>query len=330
MGESKYMKNKIFWLLVSAILAPAIFGQEYKLEKSEIFMPQKEKKILLFSKNPQSRKIVLFNSKLAVNTDGTPKSYHPEDLEGARIALNNICNAIVVRKIKPGGADARLKCAEAKVVFRKFQTDNWVVPPGFAITWNKVIAARKEKPCIFEENEFKGYFGSLTSVKNSLIGEERGECEYKNQLNALEIPNLVLPAKTWKDKNNVIHQNPLWTFKVEKEDLVFAYNPENDVWSYAIIGDGGPPENLGEGSIALNMKLLNKTEFPRNYKEAKEIDTKSKKMLVAVIPNSNSYKTAKPFTRENIEKRGKELLKELGFSDERNFIKFLKNQHRRF
>jgi hypothetical protein len=304
-------------------------GQDYVLEETETFKPQ-QKKVLLFSKNSQSKKIVLFNSKLAVNTDGTPKSYRPDDLEGTVKALNNICNAIVVRKIRPNGVKEKLKCVDAKVVFRRFQANNWNNLPGYTITWQNVIAARNNKPCIFQEAEFIGYFGSLTSVKNGLSGNNAGECGYKNQLNALEIPNLVLPGEIWKDNNNVNHKNPLWKFNVKPEDLVFAYNPLNGSWSYAIIGDGGPPENLGEGSIALNMKLLNKTTFPKNYIEAKKVDTGSKKILVAIIPNSNTYKTAKPYTKENIEKRGKELLKEIGFENEQNFIEFLKNQQSRF
>jgi hypothetical protein len=314
------------------VFAQAIFGQNYKLEKPLIFKPQ-EQKVLLFNKNSQSKKLILYYSKLRVNTDGTRKSYHPDDLDGTKnFAINSICNGIAVYKL-PDDKN-KLACSEAKVLFKKFQNNNWVPLPGYKISWDSVISKNKDgKPCIFQNGEFKGYFGSETAVKNKLPLAERGECGYKNQLDSLQIPNLVLPAEFWKDSSQVIHRNPLFIFEAKKEDLVFAYNPENGVWSYAIIGDVGPNDNLGEGSVSLNMKLLKKTDFPKNYPEAKkEIDTGNIKILVAIIPHSHSLMTkiAKPYTKENIEKRGRELLKEMGFNDEQSFIKFLKEQQSKF
>ena len=162
---------------------------------------------------------------------------------------------------------------------------------------------------------------------------ERGECQYKNELDSLKIPNLVLPAEFWEDKNTKKqYRNPLYKFKAKIEDLVFAFNPENGIWSYAIIGDAGPPDNLGEGSISLNLKLLDKTVFPTTYAEALKIDTGSKKILIAIIPNTKGFMSniAKPYTKDNIEKRGKELLKEMGFINEQTFIEFLVLQRSKF
>jgi hypothetical protein len=48
---------------------------------------------------------------------------------------------------------------------------------------------------------------------------------------------------------------------------VLAFNPQNQTFSAAVIGDTGPADNLGEGSVLLNMKLLGKTVPPANKTE---------------------------------------------------------------
>jgi hypothetical protein len=329
------MKIGIFLFLALIFSAQLAIAQEYKLEEPPLIFKPQEKKILLFSKNTQSNKLIIYYSKLRVNTDGTRKSYNPTDFDGKNIAVNSICNGVFVYRKLPDGKESQVKCSEVKEVIERFKLNNWVEAEKqkYRIDWQTVIAGKNGKPCIFQEGEFKGYFGSLTAVKNGLPKSESGECEYKNQLDALTIPNLVLPRATWKDKKTgIIYENPLQLKGVGKEDLVFAFNPENGVWSYAIIGDVGPNDNLGEGSVSLNMKLLGKTDFPKNYTEAIKLDTGSKKILVAIIPNSKGFMsaTAKPYTKENIDKRGKELLKEIGFNDEQSFIEFLKKQQSKF
>jgi len=50
-------------------------------------------------------------------------------------------------------------------------------------------------------------------------------------------------------------------------DLGIAMLPSGEDPVYAVIGDTGPAAELGEGSIALNGKLLGKTAEPQNYYE---------------------------------------------------------------
>jgi hypothetical protein len=52
-------------------------------------------------------------------------------------------------------------------------------------------------------------------------------------------------------------------------DLVVAVVPGTSKPVYAVIGDTGPATELGEGSIALNGKLLGKTAPPINYLEVR-------------------------------------------------------------
>ncbi len=318
-------------IAISFILCSNIFGQGYTVD-TRTFKPPPEKNILLLSKPDQARKLILFYSNLRVNTDGSPRSYHPDDFHGQSLAINSLCNGIGVYRVNAAGKRIRTikTCTEKKRVFDLFKAKNYVNPKGYQVVWRNVIAERNKKPCIFQDGDVKGYFGSLTSEKNGLTSANSGECGYKNQLDAVTIPHLVLPARTWKDAKGTAHINPLHhPFGAGSGDFVFAYNPENMTWSYAVLGDAGPGNNLGEGSVALNMKLKKSSTVPTNYQLAKKLDTGTAKIFVAIIPNSRSN-LVKPYTAEKIEKRGRELIIEMGFRDEQAFIAFLLEQKSRF
>jgi hypothetical protein len=113
-------------------------------------------------------------------------------------------------------------------------------------------------------------------------------------------------------------------FGAKAGDLVLAINVSNDRLSAAVIGDVGPAGNLGEGSIALNMALLGRTVQPKNYKEAKTLDTGAQEILVVIIPGSRNYKTQKPFAKQNIESRLRDWQMEAGFATQEEFIQVVK------
>ena len=92
-----------------------------------------------------------------------------------------------------GGASVRNLCFtsfnEAIGVFEKFRDSGFqTVPPGYRITWENVLATVKENgrnvPCVFKSGNYKGYFGSLTALKNGLT-DDKGECEIDNQVNPI-------------------------------------------------------------------------------------------------------------------------------------------------
>jgi hypothetical protein len=107
-----------------------VSAQNYKVSQIETFKPQ-NKKVLLLKESISQKKIILFQSTLRVNTDGSPLSYHPQDPLGHNKALNNICNAIAVRKgtskcnlcikDKVPGAQCVARFTEAIGVFEKFR-----------------------------------------------------------------------------------------------------------------------------------------------------------------------------------------------------------------
>lgn len=93
----------------------------------------------------------------------------------------------------------------------------------------------------------------------------------------------------------------------------------------AIIGDSGPANNLGEGSILLNMKLLGQIVPPANKAETLKLSIEDAKVMVAFIPNSRMFQSAKPFTAENIKQRVEAWQRESGFNTSKQFVAFVKS-----
>jgi hypothetical protein len=84
---------------------------------------------------PTAANLGIFKAPLAVNTDGTPTSYHPDDFLGQRLAINRIDNGIAIsRKI-----GKRLTESEKIEIFNRWRTSNWNVPNGYRIHWTNVI-----------------------------------------------------------------------------------------------------------------------------------------------------------------------------------------------
>jgi hypothetical protein len=107
----------------------------------------------------------------------------------------------------------------------------------------------------------------------------------------------------------------LKTFGARKGDLVLAINPAaGGAVVPVIIGDAGDGNRIGEGSVALNMKLLGETDQPKTYKEALKLDTGTAHMIVAVLPGSTAFKLQRPYTVENIASRVEEWAKDRGYS----------------
>ncbi|WP_150285994.1 hypothetical protein [Rhabdaerophilum calidifontis] len=253
----------------------------------------RERVHLIGRSDGQPMSLIAFRAGLRVNTDGAPISYHPDDLRGRVKAINNICNGVSVRDM----AGRRLGCGEARAAFAAFRDRNWVEPPGVTIRWQNVIAARSEGgrsiPCVFRSGPHAGYLGSLTTLKNGLAPAERGECEAADQVDQSQIPTIVLPGGA----------NPLRQFGARIGDLVAVRNPETGVDVAAIIADAGPPDNLGEGSVALNMRLLGAPRPPATYGEALQLDTGPKQMIVVIVPDSRGFQPQRPFTAANLEQR---------------------------
>jgi hypothetical protein len=292
-----------------------VYGQ-CRVIRQGTFRPQ-NKRVRLVTRQTDpagTHKVIVFQTSLRVNTDGAPNSYHPEDLTGSRIAINNICNGVSVTR-----NGVRVGCQRARQIFEQFHNNNFRPVAGHRISWQNVIAATTDNagrtiPCIFRSGEFEGYFGSLTTLKNGLSGEAGGECGRLNQLDQRVIPAFVLPGG----------QNIVTTFGAAIGDLLIAFNPRNNVITAAVVGDIGPANKLGEGSVGLNMTLLGRMEQPKTYREALRLDTGTHEMSIVIIPNSRTFNLSRPFTKENLSDRVQEWLTRAGFETQRSFVDFLR------
>jgi hypothetical protein len=248
---------------------------------------------------PVSASFAMFVAPLAVNTDGAPNSYHPHDFLGKSLAINRIDNGVAIRK--SDGSTVTEKIA----AFEQWRDSDWTsVPAGTSIHWQNVIAPHNGKPCVFLNGPNRGYFGSLTALKNDVQGEAAGECHAANQIDQRFIPAIVLRGGD---------ANPLKDFGAKLGDLVVALNPASGTAVAAVIGDTGDGDRIGEGSVALNMALLGRTQQPRTYAEALTLDTGSAAMVVAVLPFTAEYRRVRPYTAANIAERVEAWAKQNGY-----------------
>jgi hypothetical protein len=305
-------------VLVLVCAAAPVYAQQYGVVRSATFAPQNSK-ILLLQDAAHQKPVILFQTRLRVNTDGSPLSYHPQDPRGREKALNNICNAIVVRA---AGSNANLcltSFGQAIRVFEQFRDTGYQqVPDGFQITWANVLAAKKDQgkdvPCVFTSGPFQGYFGSLTALKNGLT-TAKGECDANEQVNPMDVPGLVL----------VGGRSAVREFGAAVGDLLVAYNPKTQRVSAAVINDTGPPDNLGEGSVRLNMNLLGVATPPRNKAETFKVSIETTQVIVAIIPGSRTFRPMRPFTADNLDARVKAWQQEAGFTRPEQFVELMKS-----
>ena len=280
-------------VLLLSSAASAASGAGCKVDRTGIF-PNGQVPVRL-ARGPDrspSADFALFEAPLAVNTDGAPTSYHPDDFLGVRLAINRIDNGILIGRVD----HAKLTVAQKRQVFDQWRSSQaWAVPEGYSIVWKNVIAADEQgHPCIFRQGENAGYFGSLTKLENGLSPAEAGECSARDQLDLRVIPATVIRGGT---------VNPLAAFGAGVGDLVLAINPTTRAVVPAIVGDSGDANRIGEGSVALNMRLLGRPDQPRTYPEAKRLDTGTASMIIATMPGTRAYKRERPYSATNIAAR---------------------------
>jgi hypothetical protein len=203
-----------------------------------------------------------YRANMDVNTDGTAKSYHPMDPEGKTKAFNNIGNMITVawnasgKKITCDGGNAANRKGPCFTEFLNAfigARNNQYNPNKFPkietegiIPWRLDSELGWKMPCTNEEDSFKGFFISQTSVN---INPQLGICDQNRYVDSLTINAVVYPKKTiWKSQGIV----------TDGSDLVVTRNRANGQIEFAIHGDKGPKNKIGEGSIALTSALLKK------------------------------------------------------------------------
>jgi len=193
---------------------------------------------------------IYFHSKLGVNTDGASRSYHPDDPRGRTLALNNVGNAITdLRDAQGRDIDCTPRsgaCFTRYIsTFEAARDAGWnpqghprVATSGI-IPWRREPGASWATPC----RNADGYFVSQTAF---LVDPGRDECDQGRYLDAMAFNALVLPGgAVWRSQG----------WKADQGDLVVVRDRTSDRLAFAVVGDTGPRNDLGEGSVALAAAL---------------------------------------------------------------------------
>jgi hypothetical protein len=194
-------------------------------------------------------KSLFFIGGLKTNTDGAKRSYNVTDFWGEDTALNNLCNAMD----DSCGGLGQDGLRQRRIMTQKARADGW---PANELRGTRIspdiIPFSGGKPC----PEVDGFLVSSTALENRSVSNV---CDLSRYVDAIKTPALVIPkgASAFTGRG------------VAKGDLVVAMGSGAQDPVFAIVGDLGPANKLGEGSIAMAGKLLGKTAEPKNYKEIK-------------------------------------------------------------
>jgi hypothetical protein len=219
---------------------------------------------------------LLFAAPLAINTDGAPNSYHPDDPWGRRLALNNICNGSNAILSNGRKLDYR-NCRQLIDAFEQSKRSNWRSPRMQFYA----VATQNNRPCVIQSGKYAGYFVSTTSLA---ADSRKPACDPDRWLNANTIPFAIYPG----------HRN-FTSRGVGTGDIVIIRNPTNDRITYGIIGDRGPAWGLGEVSLAFASDLRGGAPLPTTRKATYAYGLRNAQVLILSTSNMRG-----PFTPERI------------------------------
>ncbi len=176
-----------------------------------------------------------FRSPLAINTDGAPNAYHIEGRPGG--ALNTLCNAGRALSAQHGAYDGYENCDRFLADVKAAQQGGW--HGSTRILWHGIVTRDKSRhePVVQDSGEYAGYFVSATSLQNKAYTES----DQRRYLDSRAVPFLVLPKRS-----AFLEQGG-----ARLGDLAFVIDPLTQLYTFAVVGDLGPKNKLGEASIAL-------------------------------------------------------------------------------
>lgn len=252
-----------------------------------------------------------FRADLDVNTDGSSRSYHPNDPHGRTLALNNIANAISAIW---NGAGQRIDCAPRRGAcytryidtFVAARNSDWAVSghPRVAtagmIPWQHDARLGRRAPCTIQSGPFRGYFVSPTAF---VADPSKGECDQARYLDSLAFNAAVLPRNvTWASMDR----------RARLGDLVAVRSPQSGRVAYAILGDTGPARSIGEGTIALAAALRGESVSPAaTYQQVRALALGDVQYLVFAGANIRSLVNGQ-LTQAAINREGERLLRAWG------------------
>jgi hypothetical protein len=201
--------------------------------------------------------LVSFVADVDVNTDGSPKSYHPDDPGyfasgklNTHYALNTICNGATIRRADATTLYGPGQCAMLLKEFARLRGLGWSEPRGNYVHWVGVApkpgSGERRAPCLAPD----GYFVSQTA---RALDASAGVCDPAHWPDALQLSSIVLPLDA-----------RMRAAGVRIGDVALVRTPSGIV-SGALFLDTNNTR-LGEGSVKLAMSLHGSTTAPSSYR----------------------------------------------------------------
>lgn len=248
------MKKQLVALMMAGLVAAEAFAQGPACRMTEAFrqtdIDAPDGKTPVWADNEGN---LMFIERLHVNTDGTKRSYSVEDFWGQRHALNNLCNAM--KDLCAGLDEPQLRAR--RMATQKAEKDGW---PGDQLGRTrlspKIIPMPGGKPC----PPFDGYLVSATALHARSV---KDECSLDRYVDSLATPAIVIPQNLPGNPSGFSRRG------VAVGDLVTAVSIKRKFSVHGVVGDTGPTNKLGEASIAMNGRLLERKGLPVNYREVR-------------------------------------------------------------
>jgi hypothetical protein len=162
--------------------------------------------------------------------------------------------------------------------------------------------AQTGKPCTSTD----GYLVSMTADVAIAGGFNRqGDCDQSKWIDALAVPALVVPG-----------ESRFLAHGVTKRSIVIAFSPGTTKRVVpGIVGDVGPPGELGEASVAMNRMLngLPETEVPKHRRDAVQ-RFQAGRTAVLMFPGTSAV-LARPITPQRVADAGNAALTKFGGAD---------------
>ncbi len=218
-------------------------------------------------------RFVVFSEKMHINTDGNLRSYSKVDPDGtlcsrlppdadpvkSGCAMNTICYGLNIYR----NGNKIEDCGDKLTAFDLLKRSDWKVS-GLKIDFF-AIESKGGIPCESPE----GFLISATSTKSNL---QTGACDQRRYLDSA-VPSIVVP-KCWNEsyrRKNVqeckVAIPGSEVLDIRPRDLAVVRTRQGGKIIFAIVGDHGPNNKLGEVSVGLHMLAKDKKVLPRTRKE---------------------------------------------------------------